>query len=85
MFSLPGQFFFLFGLRDNGDLDFTPEADAIWANFQNDNRARIDLADVLREDVICRLSSAPMKRAPMQTLAVAIIFSSIPLGFGKEP
>jgi hypothetical protein len=56
-------------LEIRGEMDFTPETDAIWTNFQNDNRARIDRADVLREDVTCRLSSAPM-----QTLAVAMIF-----------
>jgi hypothetical protein len=58
-------------LEIKGEMDFTPKADAIWTNFQNENRARIDRADVLREDVTCRLSSAPM-----QTLAVAMIFQA---------
>ena len=58
-------------LEIKGEMDFTPETNAIWADFQNDNRARIDRADALREDMICRLSSAPM-----QTLAVAMIFQA---------
>ena len=58
-------------LEIKGEMDFTLETNAIWADFQNDNRARIDRADALREDMICRLSSAPM-----QTLAVAMIFQA---------
>jgi len=56
-------------LEMSGEMDFTREAAAAWDDFQIANRAAINRADILREDVISRLSSAPM-----QTLAVAMIF-----------
>ncbi len=56
-------------LTRGGEMDFTTETGSLWDNFQHDNRARIDQSDSAREDVISRLSSAPM-----QTLAVAMIF-----------
>jgi len=62
-----------------GEMDFTRDAAAVWDDFQTANRTAIDRADALREDVISRLSSAPM-----QTLAVAMIFQTARWALAKK-
>ena len=54
-----------------GPMDFTPEADAIWAEYQHMNRQESNDTDSMREAELARLSSSPM-----QTLHVAMIFEA---------
>ena len=64
-------------LTHSGEMDFTPEAGALWEEFQHGNRKRIDRIDAMREEQISSLSSAPM-----QTLSVAMLMMPIALIVG---
>lgn len=57
--------------RAAGPMDFTPEADALWTDYQRMNREESNSIDSLHEAELARLSSAPM-----QTLHVAMIFEA---------
>ncbi|HEY3900401.1 MAG TPA: DUF3987 domain-containing protein [Chthoniobacter sp.] len=58
-------------LAIEGEMQFTPEAQARWRAYQAENREAMNSANPLAEDYISRLSSAPA-----QTLAVAMIFET---------
>ncbi len=54
-----------------GEMDFTPEAAVLWNDYQQENRHNMDGLDASHDAELSRLSSAPM-----QTLAVAMIFEA---------
>lgn len=54
-----------------GEMTFTDDAEELWLAYQQTNRDQMDAADLLAEDLIGRLASAPA-----QTLAVAMIFEA---------
>lgn len=58
-------------LEINGAMRFAPDALQRWRTYQEANRAAMDDANPLAEDLISRLASAPA-----QTLAVAMIFET---------
>ena len=58
-------------LEIEGKLEFSTDARLRWLEYQNRNRALMDGANPLAEDLISRLASAPA-----QTLAVAMIFEA---------
>ena len=55
----------------DGSIDFDDEADSVWADLQNRNRAQMREVDSQNESQLARLNSVPM-----QTLRVAIIFEA---------
>lgn len=55
----------------NGTMKFSPDALPRWREYQTANRAAMDDANPLAEDLISRLASAPA-----QTLAVAMVFEA---------
>ncbi len=56
---------------DSGKMTFAPDAASTWRQYQEANRAAMDAADPLAEDLISRLASAPA-----HTLAVGMIFEA---------
>jgi hypothetical protein len=58
-------------LEIGGRMVFSPDAECQWRIYQTENRAKMDAANPLAEDLIARLASAPA-----QVLAVAMIFEA---------
>jgi hypothetical protein len=66
-------------LTIEGEMHFTPDAQDVWRSYQAANRAEMDAASFLAEDLISRLSSAPA-----QVLAVAMIFEAAIWATGNQ-
>jgi hypothetical protein len=58
-------------LEISGKMTFSLDAQSEWRTYQSENRAKMDAANPLAEDLIARLASAPA-----QVLAVAMIFEA---------
>ena len=58
-------------LEIEGEMTFAPDARSLWLKYQAENRAEMDAANPLAEELISRLASAPA-----QTLAVAMVFEA---------